>query len=465
MNNRIQDVPQIPSRSRSGAERESTPDAEQKAALLRLLQLEADIRRVATQRELAYHIANESRAVLGFRQAFVFRKRRRWSLEAVSSVSTFDRHAQLNVQITKFVTALSRKPGGDAVMRSTFGEGSAPGVLTGHMFQHMVWMPLKTRKGKVFGGITILHERAWPESFLPLAERVAGAYAFAWESMSGRALVRRRFLPARIVVPAVLLGLVALGFVRAPLTVLAPAEVTGQDRIVVAAPLNGAIERIAVSPNERVAPGALLAEFDDTELRNAFEIAEKRVIVAAAELEKMQNASFVEREAARQIKIAEAELALAEAERQLAQERLARVEILADGDGIVIFDDPRDLTGRPVSVGEPIMEIVSPELLEFTVRLPVRDSIILEDGNRVRVFLDSDPLRPIEAVLERRSYRATAEEDGSFAYTLVARAEAGELEGIRIGTRGTAQIFGEMHPLHFIVFRRPLSWLRQTLGY
>lgn len=89
----------------AGSKPDKTPAAsreqDEKAALLRILQLEADIRRVNSPRELAFHLANESRAVLGFRQAFVFRKRNGWKLQAVSSVSNFDRHAAVNVEMAR----------------------------------------------------------------------------------------------------------------------------------------------------------------------------------------------------------------------------------------------------------------------------------------------------------------------------------------------------------------------------
>lgn len=110
------------------------------------------------------------------------------------------------------------------------------------------------------------------------------------------------------------------------------------------------------------------------------------------------------------------------------------------------------------------MEIITPGIPEFTIRLPVADSIVLGEGNKVRVFLDSRPLLPITGQLRRSSYRATLQADGSFGYTLIARAAPQDMAGLRIGAHGTAQVFGARHSLLFILLRRPLSWLRQTFG-
>lgn len=435
------------------------------AALLRILQLDADVRRIETERELVYYLANETRSVLGFRQAFVLRKRRDWSLEAVSSVTSFDRNAPINRQIKKFVSNLSDRPDAKEVVRVRLNEEEQVDALTDYMFPHAIWIPLKTRQGRVFSGMLILHEKEWPESVLPLVERVAEAGAHAWQALKGQSLDRRRWLPRSIVLPMIFGGLIALGFVKAPLTVLAPAEVTGQDSVAVTVPLEGVIESILVRPNQAVSAGSMLARIEDTELRNALAIAERKVTVSQARLAQLQNASFSDREAAREVKVAEAELELANSERALAQDRLGRIEIKANGNGIAVFDDPNDLTGRPVSVGEKIMEIVSPDTAEFTVRLPVIDNIDLQEGSKVRVFLDGNPLNPVNATLVRTSYRALTQPDGSFAYTLKAQADSdADLDAVRIGAHGTAQLYGDRYSLYFIIFRRPLSWLRQAFG-
>lgn len=434
---------------------------DERAALLRLLQLESDMRRIPSERELIYHLANESRAVWGFRQAFVFRFRRRWTLEAVSSVTGFDRNAPINRQMVSFIAAL---PAGADPVRVDLDGKDAPPALRAHTFRHGIWIPMASRSGRVFAGVLVLRERPWREDQLPLAERLAGAYAHGWQALAGKAVERRGWPPARIALPLLGLILILAGFIQAPLTVLAPAEVNGQQRSVVAAPLDGVIEEVLVETNSAVQADSVIARYASTELKNALNIADKRVIVASAALTKLQNASFADRAAARETKIAEAELELAMAELDLARERSSRIAILAGAPGIAVFEDARKLTGLPVAVGEKLMEIVNPAEKEFAIRLPVDDSIILTEGAKVRVFLDSRPLSPITGKLVRTSYRATAHEDGSFAYTLVARANPEDMSGVRIGAYGTAQIFGEKHTLHFIVFRRPLSWLRQTFG-
>ncbi|MGA9434171.1 MAG: HlyD family efflux transporter periplasmic adaptor subunit [Roseobacter sp.] len=434
-------------------------------AMLRLLQLEADIRSVETEHELLFHMANESRNVLAFRQAFVLRRRRRWRLAVVSSVSTFDRNAPLNLAIVQFAESLRTTASEDQAVSVDLSEYSDTDTLKMHPFRYALWLPMRTRQNKLYAGLLLLREAPWPKAIVPLAERVVATYGHAWEALSGRKLNRQTIVSRRILLPVFAAALLSLGLFKAPLTVLAPSEVTGRDRVTVAAAITGVVEEVTVSPNSLVEAGTLLARYDDTELRNALEIADRETIVARAQLEKLQNASFSDQLAARELKIAEAELELALAESALARDRLARVEIRSSRAGLVVFEDARDLIGRPVSVGERLMEIVDPDDLEFTIRLPVSDSIMLEDGARVRVFQDSNPLNPVSAVLSRRSYRATFREDGSFAYTLTATGNSENIGSLRLGAQGTAQLFGDRHTLFFIVFRRPISWVRQRFGF
>ena len=215
--------------------------ADERTALLRLLQLEADMRRIPTERELIYHLANESRAVLGFRQAFVFRFGRRWKLEAVSSVAGFDRNASINRQMVSYIASL---PTGEDPVRLDLEDNEAPPALRTHTFRHAIWIPLTTRNGRVFAGVLVLRERPWRNDQLPLATRMSGAYAHSWQALAGKAVERRGLPPARVILPVLMLMLILAGFIPAPLTVLAPAEVDGQERSAVTASLDGVIEEV-----------------------------------------------------------------------------------------------------------------------------------------------------------------------------------------------------------------------------
>ena len=110
------------------------------------------------------------------------------------------------------------------------------------------------------------------------------------------------------------------------------------------------------------------------------------------------------------------------------------------------------------------MELADPRHFEFRIDLPVADAIVLNAGARVQVFLDSDPLRPVEARLVRTAFKARTHDNQQLAFRLVAERDGAETRPIRLGVRGTAQVFSDKVPLAFYLFRRPLSALRQWFG-
>ncbi|MCF6321068.1 MAG: HlyD family secretion protein, partial [Rhizobiaceae bacterium] len=145
---------------------------------------------------------------------------------------------------------------------------------------------------------------------------------------------------------------------------------------------------------------------------------------------------------------------------------LSRVRALSDG--VVLFADKDEWIGRPVSTGEKIMRIADPRQMDFRIKLAVGDSIILEDGSSARIFLDADPLNPVEANIVRRSFHAKSDENNKLSYELIARSvvppQSDSALTRRIGVRGTSQLFGAKVPLAFFLFRKPLSAVRQYLG-
>jgi hypothetical protein len=163
--------------------------------------------------------------------------------------------------------------------------------------------------------------------------------------------------------------------------------------------------------------------------------------------------------------IARSELDLKIAERNYARELLQRAEIRAERNGVAFFADKKDLVGKPVVVGEKLMEVADPLSSEFRIELPVADAVVLRDGAYVKVFLDSDPLHPIDAQLLRTSYKAAVREAQQFAFRVVAAATGGvSTAKLRLGMRGTAQIYSDRVPLGFYLFRRPIAAARQWSG-
>jgi hypothetical protein len=109
------------------------------------------------------------------------------------------------------------------------------------------------------------------------------------------------------------------------------------------------------------------------------------------------------------------------------------------------------------------MTVADPAHTGLNLWVPVGDAVNLEPGADVRIFLNTDPTRPLEAVIEHASYEAQVNESGILAFKAKARFTDPSLAP-RIGLKGTAKIYGEQVTLGYYLLRRPLAAVRQTLG-
>jgi hypothetical protein len=144
-------------------------------------------------------------------------------------------------------------------------------------------------------------------------------------------------------------------------------------------------------------------------------------------------------------------------------ELLGKSKLTAPQGGVAVFTSQDDWRGRPVQVGERVMLIADPSLIDITIYMPPEDAIELEAGAPVELLLHVDPLSPLRAEIERSSYEATQTPDGTLAYIVRARLHPGQ--GLpRIGLRGTAKVYGGKVSLGYYLLRKPLAFARRSLG-
>jgi hypothetical protein len=168
-----------------------------------------------------------------------------------------------------------------------------------------------------------------------------------------------------------------------------------------------------------------------------------------------QNARLAELEAEVELKLAQADFA---------QSRYDKTQVLAPSAGLVILNDPSEWRGKPVLVGERIMQLADPARVQIRILLPVADAITLQAGADVRLFLDVEPLKAYAGRVAHAAHEPELGTEGVLAYRVMARFdEQGSLP--RIGLRGTAKLYGERVSLFYYLFRRPITTLRQTVGW
>jgi hypothetical protein len=171
----------------------------------------------------------------------------------------------------------------------------------------------------------------------------------------------------------------------------------------------------------------------------------------------------VEAEQKADVPLLKAEVELRETERDYAHERLTKVEVKAGRAGLLLYTDKSDWIGKPVVVGQRIMELANPQQLEVRIDLPVEDAIVLREGASVTLFLNANPFSSVPATVSHASYHAEVLPNNTLTYRVTAQLGQGSSE-LRIGWQGSAKIYGERVMLFTYLFRRPISAIRPWIS-
>ncbi len=312
------------------------------------------------------------------------------------------------------------------------------------------------------GGLLFTSDTCFAENTLPLLDRLGQVFGISDAAMRskkrGRMSRKKRLY---LLGTCLALGLIAL--IPIPVTSLAPAEIVAAEPFIISAPMEGVVKTILVPPNSPIKKGDILVQFEDTALRNEFILTQQELNLAEARRRQASLRAFIDNDAKRELAIAEAELKLAAARTNYARERLAQTSLTAPQDGLALYTDISEWTGRPVSTGEAIIKIADPARVLLRIDAPLAHGEALQSGARVRMFLDADPINPIEAQLKRASYQASRVAEGGMAYEAYA-GFTDNRQTLRIGGRGVAKIYGEKAPIAYWLIRRPLTLARQIFG-
>ena len=426
-----------------------------------LAELSARARGAGTELELAFVLANESIALINYDQAVVTTAQ--GDVVSVSAVSAPDRRAPFSL----FMQALTR----DLVQkRAEITAGSAGELASAQQDDWAEWLPpcgLWIPPAAGGWAVLMVRERPFTQSDIVMAEQVAGLFRHARAALvdkrRGRAwfsLKARRSHLRVLLMSAVLL---AVGMLPVSLSVLAPAEIVAVRSLVVRSPVEGVVERIHVRPNQVVREGQLLVEMNTTAIRGRLAVAERELLAANAEYRQIIQLAVSDVKARGQIAILKARTEIRILEVAYLKDLQRRSRVVASREGLTLLDDPRALVGRPVAIGERLLEIADEREIEVEAWVGLHDIIEISEGTRVFVVLNAEPLSPLSAQVRYLSYEPMSRPGGTAGYRLRATLEP-DARLPRLGARGTARIDGATVPLAYWLFRRPMAAIRQFLG-
>ena len=437
-------------------------------ALSTLVQLGKRARHAATPQELGFVMVNETHSLVPYRQALLWRRDAPGAgdIAAISGAAVVEGNAPLalwaNRAFAKLDAATDNTP-------RTVDANDLPESLREEWAEwlptHGLWVPLVADPDRRLGVLLLVRDQSWGEGERHLVQELVDAYAGAWAALHSR---RRLFgaslwRPSLRVKVAIAAAIFLALWLPVRLSALAPADVVPLKPAIVRAPLDGVVDHFTVEPNEAVKQGQLLLELDPRAIQNKLEVARQGLAVAEAEYRQTAQQAVFDDKSRSQLAILKGRMDQRRAEAGYAQSLLDRIHVTAPRGGIALLDDPSDWVGRPVSVGERLMEVADPNQAEIEVWLPVADAITLKSGADVDFFLNISPDAPLHATIRQASYEATLSPNGLLGYRL----KAAFVDGTqlpRIGLRGTAKVYGEHVSLFYYLLRRPLAAARQLLG-
>ncbi len=280
--------------------------------------------------------------------------------------------------------------------------------------------------------------QAW-RALKRLGQRLSGPGHWAWKAGAGLALL----------VLAVLL------LVPVDDRVTANTVIEGRTRHVVTAPFEGFIRAALARPGDRVRQGQVLLQLDDRDLH--LEQAKLRGERDQASARLRQ--ALAEREAAG-VALASAELQGAQGQLELVEAKLARTQLVAPLDGLIVSGDWVQQLGAPVELGKELFEIAA-DGYRVVLHVPERDITRVAVGQPGVLRLAGQPHAGHDFALSRITATASVQ-DGANGF----RAEAawvGAAPVLSPGMQGVAKVTVGRSNLLTLWTRESINWLRLKL--
>lgn len=447
-----------------------------------LLDLARQARHAGSREELGFLAVNDSHTLVGYRQAAL------WLTEGSTFALSGVVQLEANAPYVLWLDQVCRVLAGGSRQPRPVGATDLPEVVgaawNDWLPAYGLWLPLPVgsgdeaaavQPGDQTGGLLLARPTPWQAHEIALLAEWLDTWQHAWLAMhrSDRRSWRSRLVswwrPAGPGSSAAKrriawgLALAAAFFFPVRLTVLVPGELVPSNPAVVRAPQDGVVGSFFVKPNALVTPGQPLFDLDSTALTSRLEVAQQALVSAEAEFRQSAQLAVSDGKYKGQLALLTGRVEERRADVDFLRGQLERAHVLAPQGGMVLFDDPSEWVGKPVTMGERIMRVATPDDVEIEAWLPVGDAIRMENGTEVTLYLNASPLSPVAARIRYFAHDASQRPDGSYAYRVRASLQEGTAH--RIGLKGTAKLTGDRVPLGYWILRKPLAVLRQFIGY
>ncbi len=268
------------------------------------------------------------------------------------------------------------------------------------------------------------------------------------QRLLGRGRLGRKFAALATVIVAA-----ALGFATGEYRITADAVLEGAVQRVVAAPQEGYIATAEVRPGDLVRSGQLLGSLDDKDLR----LEHRKWSSQREQLLKEYREALAKHDRAK-VSVVRARLNQSEAQIELLNEQLARIQITAPFDGIVVSGDLTRSLGSPVERGQELHKIAPLDDYRIILKVDEREISDVEQGQSGDLALTAFPGEQLSFFVDKVTPVSIAA-DGRNYFEVEGRLENPTVL-LRPGMQGVGKIGVDRRKLVWIWTHELIDWLR-----
>lgn len=255
-------------------------------------------------------------------------------------------------------------------------------------------------------------------------------YASAKSSIKG--VLKKSGIHHRVVAAVSSILVLVLAMWPVSHKVVARASVEGADQQQLVAPETGFIKAVYASAGDKVSEGQVIATFEDSDLLlekdkwiNEMKKLESGYIQALASKERVE------------LGVMQSRKRQAQAELDLIEQRLARSELHAPFDGVLVSGDLSQALGSPVAAGQLLFEVASLDAFRLILEFDEHDVAGVETGKTGELRISALPGKTYEARLKSAiPVAATSRQKTVFRM----EASLQSMDHLRPGMQGYARI-------------------------
>lgn len=418
-----------------------------------------------SRQSLIFLMLNDTQQVIRYDRAVLWKvnDKKKCEIVGVSGEAAIDPRTTLARQLIELVHTISPLHQAQILPQDVI-EPYLKGE--GHPSASVVWLPIKSGdKLKLGLWLERWEGPKWQYDEIEILSFLMQNYGAAWDKFEHRGF----FMPSIPKKPLyfVALALFILTFIiHVPLRIVAPCEVVPESPYHITAPLDGIIEQIDVDPGQLVKKGELLFQYDKEVPLEELQVAVKQVHIVQAEIQRAFALSRTDKQARSQLGILQERLAKEKKTLEAARYRASKLDVTSPIAGVAIIQNHDEWGGNPVKVGEKVMMVSDPYDSMVRIWIPENDNVDINPEYDVRVILNIKPDTTYYAHLTYVATFVTMSESNVPSFIAEAKwLEDKNPEGVKLGLKGTAILYGEHVSLFYWVVRKPWTYLRRSLGW